>query len=464
MIFAGCSTQDVDEPIVPAGQQERLGVVVDDSEFTDDSRATVNNGKVSWQAGDQINVNGKAYTLQGNAVSGWYLDVDKAATYTAVYPASAYGTGAVITLPAVQTYTAGSPDAAAHIMSAVANSGQPLAFKNACSIVKLSFTGTPGESLVKIWLTGDNSEKIAGKGTLGNDANRTYAVQSSETTTRIALDCGSGIPLSATAQDFYVVVPAINFTSGFSIELQTTNGMMTKSTPARQTVRSQILNMPTIAVSTSLLTTLLNNLPLFNLLISVGDTNLDGKLSIGELSLITSVDLSTFPLVTSLTGIRYLPNLSILKLNNKNLINNLDVSSNTKLTVLECSSCSLASLNVSYNKNLTSLICNGNNLTALDVTKNTLLTTLNCSNNRLTTLDISKCPLLSSLLCYDNRLTTLDASLMAAPTTFTLTAGKQKSNGTNISTLNLTLSTAQQTRWNAQSAVANNNNISVTFH
>lgn len=45
-------------------------------------------------------------------------------------------------LPAVQHYTAGSFDAAAHLMTASAQSvGEGLQFRNQCALLKLSLTG-----------------------------------------------------------------------------------------------------------------------------------------------------------------------------------------------------------------------------------------------------------------------------------------------------------------------------------
>ena len=88
----------------------------------------------------------------------------------------------------------------------------------------------------------------------------------------------------------------------------------------------------------------------------------------------------------------------------------IDVSHNTQLTYLDCSSNPLSSLDVSKNTQLTKLICSNNRLTSLDVSKNTQLEILNCSSNSLTTLDVSKNTRLTELYCFSNQLTTLDVS------------------------------------------------------
>ena len=63
----------------------------------------------------------------------------------------------------------------------------------------------------------------------------------------------------------------------------------------------------------------------------------------------------------------------------------LDLSQNTQLKRLDCSSNNLTSLDVSNNTQLTTLNCSSNNLTALDVSNNTELTRLNCYGNNFST-------------------------------------------------------------------------------
>ena len=95
----------------------------------------------------------------------------------------------------------------------------------------------------------------------------------------------------------------------------------------------------------------------------------------------------------------------------------LDLSQNTQLKRLDCSSNKLTSLDVSNNTQLTTLNCSSNKLTALDVSNNTELTTLNCSSNKLTALDVSNNTELTRLNCYGNNFSTaaLDDIYCALP-------------------------------------------------
>ena len=119
--------------------------------------------------------------------------------------------------------------------------------------------------------------------------------------------------------------------------------------------------------------------------------------------------------IKDLTGIELFPNLEKLDCKYNNLTR-LDVSKNTKLTVLYCESNHLTSLDLSKNTELTELNCQDNQLTSLDLSKNTALTKLDCALNPLTSLDVSNNTALTYLNCNDNQLTSLDLSKNTALT------------------------------------------------
>ena len=106
--------------------------------------------------------------------------------------------------------------------------------------------------------------------------------------------------------------------------------------------------------------------------------------------------------IKDLTGIELFPNLEKLDCKYNNLTR-LDVSKNTKLTVLSCESNHLTSLDLSKNTELTELNCQDNQLTSLDLSPNTALTKLGCHDNQLTSLDLSKNTALDTLDCSGNK-------------------------------------------------------------
>jgi len=127
---------------------------------------------------------------------------------------------------------------------------------------------------------------------------------------------------------------------------------------------------------------------------------------------LTELDCSTVGWLTgTLTSLDVSQNTALTYLNfRNNQLTTLDLSNNTALTELWCQENQLTTLDVSNNTALTELWCVRNQLTTLDVSNNTALTNLMCHENQLTTLDISGATALTDLYCNDNQLTTLDLS------------------------------------------------------
>ena len=77
----------------------------------------------------------------------------------------------------------------------------------------------------------------------------------------------------------------------------------------------------------------------------------------------------------------------------------------------------LTALDLSNNTQLTGVICSSNQLSSLDLSKNTELLILNCKDNKLTSLDISKNTKLKMLYCSGNNFSTqaLDDIYCALP-------------------------------------------------
>ena len=114
-------------------------------------------------------------------------------------------------------------------------------------------------------------------------------------------------------------------------------------------------------------------------------------------------------------------NLELSELNcqqNSNL-GKLDLSSNKKLTKLDCFFCGLTELKLADNNELKDLKCNGNQLTELDLSTSPKLTYVKCQANKLKKLDLSKNLELDDFNCSKNQLTSLDLSKNTKLNTFT---------------------------------------------
>ena len=88
--------------------------------------------------------------------------------------------------------------------------------------------------------------------------------------------------------------------------------------------------------------------------------------------------------------------------------NNIEDLHLTNLLNLNCSNNSITNLDLSNCKNLESLNCSNNSITNLDLSNWKNLESLNCSNNKIKSLDLGNCNNLESLDCSINEIKKLD--------------------------------------------------------
>ncbi|WP_319589903.1 BACON domain-containing protein [uncultured Draconibacterium sp.] len=111
--------------------------------------------------------------------------------------------------------------------------------------------------------------------------------------------------------------------------------------------------------------------------------------------------------VKDLTGIEDFKSLTKFRCYS-NLIDSIDLSSNTNLIYLNCSGNPLEYLNVGANTKLSELYFDNTQLTEIELGFNTELTRLSCSKNTLEKLDLSLNPKLNYLNCNTNNLSELN--------------------------------------------------------
>jgi len=140
----------------------------------------------------------------------------------------------------------------------------------------------------------------------------------------------------------------------------------------------------------------------------------DGYLSEVELGEVQEIDVSGTSSsdygITSLKGIEFFTNLTVLQCRyNANLLE-LDVSANTALERLTCSYTGISELDVSENTALTDLDCVATGIIELDVSENTKLYYLSCARTEISELNISANTALAILSCYNTKINKLDVS------------------------------------------------------
>ncbi len=144
------------------------------------------------------------------------------------------------------------------------------------------------------------------------------------------------------------------------------------------------------------------------------DKNGDGQISYPEAEA-TETLLIPPSGITDLTGLEAFINLESLTIT-LNPLSDIDLSGNSALRYLECTSCELSSLDLSNNLLLEEVICSRNLLPEIDISLNQSLVKLVCKNNLLINLDLSANTGLTLMVSCGNQLTRLDISMHSALT------------------------------------------------
>ena len=241
LLLAACSTK-IDEGMTfdPEGRTFR-GIIAEEESrvFLDDQI------RLHWNADDLITLfegitRNKKYQFMGedgdNAGEFEFVsqgfgtgnDLDR---YYAVYPYASstkyvYGTPDYIqyTLPATQTYVAGSVGKDANVMVAITADLDDfdLRFRNACSFLLIRLWGAEGQTVGSITLSSLGGEPLAGKCQLVPTYGGTPTLTMTGTTPSITLSCSEGVSIGtseAEATDFWLVLPPGTYAGGISVKV-----------------------------------------------------------------------------------------------------------------------------------------------------------------------------------------------------------------------------------------------------
>ena len=252
LMTVGCNQVELDDPCYTDGSGRTFTASFEQTQ----TRTYVEDGNLlRWNAGDQIslfdcNDQNLQYEFDGETGddSGTFSFIgtsdgsgnDLSANY-AVYPYASdvkiTGDGVItVTLPAQQNYAENSFGLCANTMVAVTKDADDtfLKFKNACGYLKLQLYGDD-VTVQSITLTGNKNEKLAGKATVTPVYGEAPVVSmDADAVKTITLDCGDGVKIGTTEESataFWIVVPPIDFESGFTVTITNTLGMkFSKST------------------------------------------------------------------------------------------------------------------------------------------------------------------------------------------------------------------------------------------
>ena len=256
LVVASCAKDNIAiDEVETLGKRQIYATIHDDA----DTRVQLNElVQTVWTAGDVINIYGpKTYGLYkfdgqtGDRTGVFSLNKeytpikDKVTKYFAVYPGqpeidysqtTAKNSELITYLQHNQTYVEGSYSPDANVMFGSSDDGSSYYFKNLVSYLRVSITGS--RAVRSIDFFGNNKEIVAGKLYINSDnATASFRGDDVEAKRKITLDCGEeGVQLSETPQEFYIVVPALTYSKGFSVVVNFTDG----STFPKSTGKSRV--------------------------------------------------------------------------------------------------------------------------------------------------------------------------------------------------------------------------------
>ncbi|MBP5397224.1 MAG: calcineurin-like phosphoesterase C-terminal domain-containing protein [Bacteroidales bacterium] len=196
--------------------------------------------KVFWSNGDRIRVNGVA----SDALSG-IPEESTSADFTfdgvinppmnILYPSSFYKNAEYITLPATQSYAAGTIATNTVPMSGYkATAGSGASLRTLTALVRISVSknsGVTASTLTKVTFKGNDGEQIVGDFAINYQTGTLTATTTAENKKSVSMSPNQA--LSTTATEIILSVPARTYAKGFSISLEDNYGRSltkTKST------------------------------------------------------------------------------------------------------------------------------------------------------------------------------------------------------------------------------------------
>lgn len=213
-------------------------------------------GKVYWSEGDRIAANGQTSaaaqidaTNRGNAVFAF----NNALAYpcNVLYPASFYKSATTITLPTVQQKADGTfaTNTLPMAVSLTSEEETPR-LHHLAGIVHLQIKiaseyESKGYYLAKVVFKGNNSEKVCGDFEIDYNEVTLSPVQESDAYSEVTVAASGELSVSE-VRDVYIVVPAQEYTEGFTVRIVDKRGrFMDKKVPSKRVVhKGEVLKMP----------------------------------------------------------------------------------------------------------------------------------------------------------------------------------------------------------------------------
>ena len=226
LFAAGLILSSCEKSSAPEAPAFVLSASQDGGEATKTQLGTPANNvyEVQWKTGDKVSING----ILSNAVASGdngkrsvdftFSSAPSGSTYNVIYPGTTSTN--VITLPATQTYVAGSFDGAASASCGIATKNgnkYSATLTPICGILRFALKGSA--TLTKIEINSLGSEKLRGNFTISNFSTGAF---SGGTAGTLTYNCP--VTLSGSDTYFYVCIPAQAYASGLEALVYQSDG------------------------------------------------------------------------------------------------------------------------------------------------------------------------------------------------------------------------------------------------
>lgn len=205
------------------------------------TKTTIDGVKVSWAAGDAINVNstGSFGIEAAGSEASFVMSAEVTAPYNATYPPVIYYGPDTIELSDYMFL-----EQVSMIPLAAYSASEPiLHFSPITAIFKIPVTGADGATLKTVTFKSKGGEQISGQFTIDFTVPEITAGLD-DTYQSVTVNCENAA-LGTTPIDIYIPVPAGTY-SGFEIEVETSEGTVVKGTSARTLAVGELRAMPAI--------------------------------------------------------------------------------------------------------------------------------------------------------------------------------------------------------------------------
>ena len=253
VMFTGCTSELTNDAVSPLGGTTTLRIGIEETKTCLGSEGVDGVRKVYWSEGDKVVLNGEISTevefnetmTSATFTFGAVLDHP----YSVLYPASAYVDAETIKLPAIQEYAEDTFATNCAPMASYAESANDnIKLHHLAAVVRLQVK-LPSESehathnLARVEFRGKKGEQVSGNFAI-DYAEATLTATSTDKVDQV-VTTKVGKALSTEVTDIYVVVPAGEYTEGFTVRLyDDAYHFMDISTNAITLVKGDIKKMP----------------------------------------------------------------------------------------------------------------------------------------------------------------------------------------------------------------------------